>query len=368
MRRFSLVLAVALLTAPSVMTMPAWPRQDTRPAAKTAVSGRFELTVDSIMRGPDLVGFPPSGLRWSADSQSLYFDWRKPGEKEASTYMVRRDGGGPRKLSDDEIRTIPAVNGRWDKARRRVLFVDDGDIVIVDSSGARRQITRTTGGESNPRWARSDTHITYVRDGNLFILPIDAAAAAIVTQLTDVAAKKTEPKLTDSQKFIRDEEARLIDHVREEREQKKKDEEKAKKNKPPSFELQDRQTAADLMLSPDNTHVFIVVGERPAGARTAIVPNYVTDTGYIEDIPARAKVGDSQDRRLLAVLNLETGKSVWADSSFAPPTSRRSVWCIRTAPGRPRSSSPPTRRRPRRSGLRGRRPPNGRRSTGSTRR
>ena len=59
------------------------------------------------MRGPDLVGYPPTGLRWSADSQKLYFDWRKPGEKESSTYVVGRDGGEPRKLSDDEVKTIP---------------------------------------------------------------------------------------------------------------------------------------------------------------------------------------------------------------------------------------------------------------------
>ena len=42
---------------------------------------RLQLTVDSIMRGPDLVGAPPSNLRWSVDSERLYFTWRKPGEK-----------------------------------------------------------------------------------------------------------------------------------------------------------------------------------------------------------------------------------------------------------------------------------------------
>ncbi len=63
------------------------------------------------MRGPDLVGYPPTGLRWSADSQKLYFDWRKPGEDEASTYVVGRDGGEPRKLSDDEAKTVPPATG-----------------------------------------------------------------------------------------------------------------------------------------------------------------------------------------------------------------------------------------------------------------
>ena len=53
--------------------------------------------------------------------------------------------------------------------------------------------------------------------------------------------------------------------------------------------------------------------------KPTIVPNYVTETGYTEDIPGRTNVGDTQDRRLLGVLNLKTGKSVWADGSFAPP-------------------------------------------------
>src|SRR6185295_3855227 len=70
---------------------------------------------------------------------------------------------------------------------------------------------------------------------------------------------------------------------------------------------------------PDETHVFVLVGERPASAKNTIVPNYVTESGYTEDIPGRSNVGDTQDRRLLAVLNLKTGKSVWADGSFAPP-------------------------------------------------
>jgi len=312
MTRHVFALAMALLAGPSVAGSPA---EGTR-----TPPGHFELTVDSIMRGPDLVGYPPTGLRWSADSDKLFFDWRKPGETESSTYAVGRDGGEPRKLSDDEVKSAPSANGRWDKAHRRILFVDGGDVGLVDSTrGTRRQITRTTGAESNPGWARNDTHVTYVRDGNLFILPVDSASSGIVTQLTDVGPKKTEPRLTDSQKFLRDEEEKLIEFLRTQKEQKKKDEEKARKDKLPAFELQDRQSAADLMLSPDDIHVFIVVAERPTDAKNTVDSNYVTETGYTEDIPGRLNVGDTQDRRLLAVLNLQTGKSVWVDGSFPPP-------------------------------------------------
>jgi dipeptidyl aminopeptidase/acylaminoacyl peptidase len=293
---------------------------------------KFPLTVDSIMRGPDLVGYPPDSLRWSADSQKLYFDWRKPGEDEASTYVVSRDGGTPMRLDEAAKKNAPPANGRWDKARRRVLFADRGDIVMIDASGARRWITRTTAGESSPRWAKHDTAVTYVRDGNLFLAPIDGAG---VQQLTDVAPKKVDPRLTDSQRFMREEEETLLEAVKEQKDRKKKAEEKDTLEKLPALELQDRQSAIDLMLSPDDSHVFVLVGERPAGARTVIVPNYVNETGYTEDIPGRTAVGDAQNRTLLAVMNLKTGKSAWADGSFAPPVEEPAAAAAAPATGTP---------------------------------
>src|SRR5205823_3325182 len=81
--------------------------------------------------------------------------------------------------------------------------------------------------------------------------------------------------------------------------------------------LQERQTASDLQLSPDGKHVFILITERADIAKRAEVPNYVTDSGYVEDIAARVMVGDQQDTRSLVVMNVETGKTVPVASTFA---------------------------------------------------
>jgi dipeptidyl aminopeptidase/acylaminoacyl peptidase len=333
-----LVLFSIFLAAPSLLAQRAASPAENAAAAKTE---KFALTVDNIMRGPDLVGYPPDNLRWSADSQKLYFDWRKPGEDESSTYWVARDGGTPTKLDDAQKKNVPPANGRWDKAHTRVVFAERGDIVMLDASGNRRWITRTTAGEGNPRWVRNDTAISYVREGNLFVVPMDGSGTAVMQQLTDVAPRRPEPRLTDSQRFIRDEQEKLLEVIKEQKEQKKKAEERAKQDKLPALELQDRQTAMDLMLSPDDTHVFVLVSERPVGARNIIVPNYVTETGYAEDIPGRTAVGDAQNRTLLAVMNLKTGKTVWADASFAPPLDEPSPRpgseppATTTAPGAP---------------------------------
>src|SRR2546422_906074 len=59
------VLVLALLSIPSIPS--------------GAIAQGFRLTVESIMRGPDLVGTAPSNVRFSADGRYVYFSWRAPG-------------------------------------------------------------------------------------------------------------------------------------------------------------------------------------------------------------------------------------------------------------------------------------------------
>jgi hypothetical protein len=65
------VLCMASLYAPQ-FTFAQKPSKQSTPPAKP-----FELSVDSIMRGPRLVGYPPTGVYWSRDSQRVYFRWKQ---------------------------------------------------------------------------------------------------------------------------------------------------------------------------------------------------------------------------------------------------------------------------------------------------
>ena len=60
----------------------------------------FSLTVDNIMRGPNLYGYRPDQVRWSGAGGRIYFRWKtsdEPVEKEASLWVVQRDGSGLRR-------------------------------------------------------------------------------------------------------------------------------------------------------------------------------------------------------------------------------------------------------------------------------
>ena len=277
-----------------------------------AANNAFPLTVDSIMRGPKLVGYPPSDLRWSGDSKELYFEWRMPDEDEAATWVVGREGGEPRRLTDEERRSAPPANATWDRARRRALAVQDGDIVLIDSvARTRRALTRTTARETSPRWAHNESHVTFVRDNNVFIVPLDSTNGGLFVQLTDISAKKTNPPTTDSQKFIKEEELKLLEAVKEAAEKRKREEEKEKKYALPKFELQERQTVTDAALNEGDV-LYLLVSERAQNAKTAIVPAFVTESAYTEDINARTKVGDAQNKPRLAVFDLKNANTAWA--------------------------------------------------------
>jgi len=313
MKKLSLLLCVIGLTAAISAEQAPAPKSST--SAKASVDKQaagFALTVDSIMRGPELVGNPPSNLRWSGDSNELFFEWLMPKDDQPSTWVVGRDGGAPRRLSDAERRLAPLANGQWDAKRRRILGVDRGDIVIIDTvAHTRLDVTRTTGNESSPRWARNESHVTFVRDNNLFIVPVENVTGGGVVQLTDVSARRTDPRLTDSQKYLKEEEPKILDWVEQEAARRKRREDLDRARALPKFELADRQNIADAAVSGDGKFVFLVVNDR-AQSRAAQVPRFVSESSFVEEINGRTFVGDAQDRRRIAVLDLTTGEGVWA--------------------------------------------------------
>src|SRR5215510_210435 len=148
---------------------------------------KFELTVDSIMRGPRLVGYPPANPYWSQDSQKVYFRWKQADEprlKETSLYVVNRDGTELRRLTEDEARLAPPANGELSKDRTKTLFAEEGNIFIYDhTTNVRRALVKTNDPESNPHFTFDQKAIYFTRQNNLYVMSLDGGS---LEQLTDI--------------------------------------------------------------------------------------------------------------------------------------------------------------------------------------
>src|SRR6266481_4579484 len=224
LRHAGFILCVMSLLVPQFL----FAQKPSAPSAKP-----FELTVDGIMRGPRLVGYPPTGVYWSQDSQRVYFRWKQPDEprlKEMSLYVVNRDGTGLRRLTDEEVKQAPPPNGELSKDKSMTVFTDEGDVFIYDhAKGTRRQITRTVDAETSPHFTFDQKHIYFTRLSNLYVMSLDGGS---LEQLTDIrtggAAPSATPKGTDSQEYLKREERALLDAVRERAEQREEQEKKRK--------------------------------------------------------------------------------------------------------------------------------------------
>jgi dipeptidyl aminopeptidase/acylaminoacyl peptidase len=321
------------------------------PAQPAASSKKLVLSVDAIMRGPGLIGYEPSEVRWSGDTERIYFRWKQaadPVEKDPDTYVINRNGSGLRKLTDGEAALAPPTFGDRTRDHKRIVYARNGDIYLYDYTTDRaRQITKTADNESNPRFTRDGNRIIFTRSNNLYVMSLEDGS---LVQLTDIraagaagtgappaggggrgqggrgqtqATDSEERKGTESQEFLKAEEKKLIDVVRERAELKKEQEDRRKKENPRKpFTLQARQTVASLQLSPDEKYVMAAINEAGDGVKTTIVPNYVTESVYTEDIPGRTKVGDRQPRTRIGILSVETGEVKWVDhgQKEKPPT------------------------------------------------
>lgn len=148
---------------------------------------KFTLTVDNIMRGPALVGYEPSQVRWSHDSRLIYFQWKQAADKQDApldTYAVNRDGAQPRKLSEAEAKLAPPAFGDTSRDRRFTVYTRSGDLFVYDNtSGATRQLTKTSDTEVNPHFLPDGKRIYFTRAGNLYVMSIETG---YLEQFTDI--------------------------------------------------------------------------------------------------------------------------------------------------------------------------------------
>ncbi len=301
---------------------------------------RFALTVDSIMRGPALIGYEPAQVRWSGDSKQVYFQWKQAAQKEDApmdTYAANRDGSGLRKLSEDEAKLAPPAAAEVSKDKRLAVYVRDGDIFVYDNAtGKTRQVTKTTDAEGNPRFLSDGKRLSFTRANNLYVLSLEDGSLVQMTDIRSeaapgaapaltggrggrggggapVAASGQPPRGTDSQEWIKKEQKDLLEVIRERALRREEDDARRKKDNPRKpFTLQARQSVGALQLSPNEKSVIATVVEAGA-AKNTIVPNYVTESAYTEDIPGRSNVGDTQSRVRLALIDVATGDVKYVD-------------------------------------------------------
>jgi dipeptidyl aminopeptidase/acylaminoacyl peptidase len=284
---------------------------------------KFALTIDNIMRGPGLYGYEPSDVRWSGDSQRIYFRWKQasdPRERPLDTYVVNRDGSGLRKLTEAGAALAPPAAARMTRDHKRAVWAQKGDLYFYDYSTDRgRQLTKTAEGETAPHFSFDEKRVTFLRGGNVYALLLDSGMLEQLTELEPTAAPGAPPKITDkgtdSQEFLKKQEKELLESVKEKASIREAQEKLDHPRKP--LKMEPRQSISTAQLTPDGKSLLALLRQTPEKAERDNVPNFITESAYTEEIPGRTNVGDNQAATRIEIIDVASGEVKPIDVGFA---------------------------------------------------
>lgn len=250
-----------------------------------------KLTVEKIMRNPKWIGTPPTSPYWSPDSKTIYFNWNPENATADSLYKASFQNNVPQKVTKAERKTIPSRTLRFNKAMTLAVYEKNGDVFIYDLRLKKtQQITDTPGNEVDPNFSADDKKITFTSGINLFSWEISNGK---VSQLTDFRqGKKQVPSQSAQERWLKKDQLqyfKVLNERNSRQEQRKKIIESEQPRRPKEIYTDDRNVEL-TQLSPGGKFITYRLSKKGTG-KTTVVPNYVTLSGFTEDIPSRTKVG-----------------------------------------------------------------------------
>lgn len=284
------------------------------------LSSFAQLTVEKIMRDPKWIGTSPSNVFWSADSKKIYFSWNPDKKMSDSTYVYTVGANGaPVPASFQEVQLAQAQNNAvFNEARTKMLYALRGDLYMVDiTSGKTTRITQTQEQEFAPRFILNDEWVVYNRNQNLFAwhtqngntlqltninrgtetavsaMPLSGRGAAQLGGARN-AAPAIAALVQSQEQWLRDQQLDLFTVLKERKEKRDARTEVLRANRDTDtlklIGIGEKQLQ-NLQISPDGRFVTYRLYQAPANNKSTIVPDYVTESGFTTDIPARTKVG-----------------------------------------------------------------------------
>ncbi|MGK6350736.1 prolyl oligopeptidase family serine peptidase [Parapedobacter sp. DT-150] len=257
------------------------------------------LTVEQIMRDAKWMGTSPTDAFWDVGSNRLYFDWNPEAEETSALYYVTTAEPTPEKAGDSERRTIIRQYA-FDQSRKRIVFERQGDIYVRElKTGKEVRLTETVSDESSPRFTGDGQYIVFQQGEDLFRLSLDNQEWQQLTHFSRSNAERKrqgeQARLTEQNKWLQTDQLELFDVLKTRKHQDSVHKAQEVDNDEGGLK---RLDIGDEMLSmqqvsPDGRYVSYRLTKRAEGNQQTIVPSYVTESGYTEDIPGRTKVGNA---------------------------------------------------------------------------
>jgi dipeptidyl aminopeptidase/acylaminoacyl peptidase len=272
------------------------------------------LTVEKIMKDPKWIGTSPTNVYWSQDSKSVFFNWNPMSNVSDSVYAYAIGGNEPQKVGYWEAQKMDALdNGVYNTSYTQMVYTYRGDIYLTDiKSNKTTRITQTEENESAPKFILKDEWIAYNRNQNLYAWNTKNGITMQLTNITRGAEtavgtpsggnRGVGPRGGDAprvgagsqEQWLQQQQLDLLQVIKDRKQKRDLRAAYLKNNKNTdtlkTIGIGDK-TMQNLQISPDGRFVTYRLYQAPVSSKSVIVPDYVAESGFTTDLPARVKVG-----------------------------------------------------------------------------
>ena len=197
-----------------------------------------ELTLELIMSDPDWLGRAPQRPFWADDSESVYFLQKREGSRLQDLFRVNLDGG-VEQVTHEQMGEADTRGGDLSRDFRFKVYEREGDLYLKDrATGDIRQLTRTAGRESSPRFLLGDQEVVFHRGDTVLVRDL---ASGLEYQPAELRTADDPEEEKDKSDYLADQQERLFEIVRlnkerkEEREAEQRAEQAADSTHPPAL-------------------------------------------------------------------------------------------------------------------------------------
>ena len=275
------------------------------------------LTVQKIMRDPKWMGVAPTNYRWSGDSKTVFFNWNPENKEKDPAYKVGVLSNKPEITDDNAAEKAAEKNYSFNKDKTLGLSEKGGDIYLFNfKTNKETRLTNTVDREMGSYFLYNND-VIFQRGDNLFQISLSTAEMKQLTNFIkgkrpalgapQIAGAPARAMPTLQEAWLKADQTELFDIIK-------------KRNKQGAGGAQamaagrrfglggggadanqktikpiylDDKFLSSLKVSPDGNFVSYRLTTPVTNNHNTIVPNYITGSGYTEDINGRTKVGET---------------------------------------------------------------------------
>ncbi len=283
------------------------------------------VTLEQIMAARDWIGNPPEDGYWSYDSKSVLFRQKRDGSPLRDLYQVDLAGGAPKKLADADLADAPAPAGAYNRARTQQVFIRDNNVFVRTlASGALRQLTRDNTPKNGEDFMADGNRVQWHQGNDVYVYDLFSGLTALAADLR-LSDDPSKPATPDN--YLQAEQSRLFDALstRAANRQAQQEQQAAQQGADATrvgapFYLGKGVDVVATALSANGRWLAVVT--QPKGFEAGdpgVMPNYVTDSGYVETSKEHTYVGlNPPAPQQVKVLDLSSHSAFDLDLSQLP--------------------------------------------------